>query len=117
MTQHIDILDQRDPMSRAFAWALALHITLIGSVAVYNWVNLQRDSFGAKDAGGGAIGVEAVSSIPIPRNGAPNPLAHDTESQVPQQPSKPIERAQKEKVRRNTDPQMGSWGRRGSVVS
>ncbi len=108
MTQHADILDpinnQRDPMSRAFVGALALHVTLIATVGVYNWVNLQRDSFGAKDAGGGAIGVEAVSSIPIPRNGAANPLAHDTESQVPQQPSKPIERAQREKESPNAIP-------------
>ena len=70
---------------------------LIATMGIYNWVNLHRDSFGATDAGGGAIGIEAVSSIPIPRNGAPNPVAHDTESQVPQQPTKPVERAQKEK--------------------
>ena len=51
----------------------------------------------AKDAGGGAIGIEAVSAIPIPRSGMANPVAHDTESQVPQQPTKPVERVQKEK--------------------
>ena len=67
MTQHADILDQREPMSRAFAWALGLHVTLIASIAIYNWVNLHGESFGAKDAGGGAIGIEAVSAIQIGR--------------------------------------------------
>ena len=72
---HADILDQREPMSRYFVWALGLHVTLVGSIAIYNWVNLRGESFGAKDAGGGAIGIEAVSAIPIPRSGMANPVA------------------------------------------
>jgi protein TonB len=98
MNQHADILDQREPMSRAFGGALALHVTLLTAIGVYSWVNTHRDSFGATDAGGGAIGIEAVSAIPIPRTGAQNPLANDTDSQVPQQPAKPVEKAQREKV-------------------
>ena len=97
MNQHADILDQREPMSRAFAGALALHVALITAIGVYSWVDTHGDAFGAKDAGGGAIGIEAVSAIPIPRTGAQNPLANDTESQVPQQPAKPVEKAQREK--------------------
>jgi len=60
-------------------------------------MSTRRDSFGAPNAGGGAIGIEAVSSIPIPRTGAQNPLAHDTESQVPQQPAKPVEQTKRPK--------------------
>jgi len=97
MSQHADILDQREPMSRAFAGALAMHVTLIAATAVYSWVNRRGESFGAKDAGGGAIGIEAVSSIPIPRVGAQNPVANDTDSQVPQQPAKPVEQAKRQK--------------------
>ncbi len=95
---HADILDQHEPMSRAFAAALGLHVTLLVAAGIYGWVSTHRDSFGAPDAGGGAIGVEAVTSIPIPRSGAPNPVANDTDSQVPQQPAKPVEQAKREKV-------------------
>jgi len=84
-------------MSKGFLGALALHVTLLAFTGIYSWVNMHRDSFGAKDAGGGAIGIEAVSAIPIPRTGAQNPLANDTESQVPQQPAKPVEQAKREK--------------------
>jgi TonB family protein len=98
MTQHADILDQREPMSRAFAAAVTLHVTLVGALVVYSWVSTHRDTFGAPNAGGGAIGIEAVSSIPLQHSGQQNPLANDTQSQVPQQPAKPVERARKEKV-------------------
>ena len=94
---HTDVLDQREPMSRAFVAALGLHVTLIAGAAIYGWWSTHRDSFGAPDAGGGAIGVEAVSSIPIPRFGAANPVANDTDSQVPQQPAKPVEQTKREK--------------------
>src|SRR6266851_3433940 len=97
MSQHADILDQREPVSRAFAGSLALHVTLIAATAIYSWMSTHRDSFGAQNAGGGAIGIEAVNSIPIPRTGAPNPLANDTASQVPQQPAKPVEQVKRAK--------------------
>lgn len=95
---HPDILDQHEPSSRAFAAALGLHVTLIAAIGVYGWVSTHRDSFGAPNAGGGAIGIEAVSSIPLPRTGPRNPVANDTDSQVPQQPAKPVEETKREKV-------------------
>jgi protein TonB len=98
---HGDILDQREPVSRAFGAALGLHVTLLAAAGIYNWVSTHGDSFGAKDAGGGAIGIEAVKSIPIPHTGAANPLANDSESQVPQQPAKPIEQTKPEKISPN----------------
>jgi periplasmic protein TonB len=61
----------------------------------------QHESFGAQDAGGGAIGIEAVKSIPLLHTGQQNPVANDTESQVLQQPSKPVEREKEEKVSPN----------------
>jgi TonB family protein len=104
MTQHADIFDQRDPIRGAFIGALALHASLVGMAALYSWMNGHTDLFGARNAGGGAIGVEAVNSIPILHTGAANPVANDTQSQVPQQPAKPIEQAKKEKVSPNAVP-------------
>jgi protein TonB len=96
-----DLWDQPEPLNRAFVWALTLHVTLVAGMGVYSWVNSHHDSFGAQNAGGGAIGIEAVKSIPLLHSGAQNPVANDTESQVPQQPAKPIEQEKVEKVSPN----------------
>jgi len=95
---HPDILGQREPLSRAFLAALTLHVTLIAGMGIYGWMSTHRDSFGAKDAGGGAIGIEAVKAIPLLHSGAQNPVANETDSQVPQQPAEPVEKAKEEKV-------------------
>jgi TonB family protein len=98
---HPDILDQPEPLNRAFLAALTLHVTLIAGMAIYGWVSSHHESFGAPDAGGGAIGIEAVKSIPLLHSGEQNPVASDTESQVLQQPAKPVEREKEEKVSPN----------------
>jgi periplasmic protein TonB len=97
MTQHADILDEQDSLRGPFLGAVALHVTVVTAVAIYGLMAANPDSFGAKDAGGGAIGIEAVESIPLQHRGMPNPLANDTKSEVPQQPAKPIERQKEEK--------------------
>ena len=81
---HPDLLDQPEPLNRAFVAALTLHVTLIAGMGIYGWVSSHHESFGAPDAGGGAIGIEAVKSIPLLHSGQQNPVANDTESQVPQ---------------------------------
>jgi protein TonB len=86
MTAHADILDQRDSLKGAFLAALALHLAVLVGGAVWGLLHGPRETFGAPDAGGGAIGIEAVRSIPLPRRGPDNPLASDTQSQVPQTP-------------------------------
>ena len=98
---HPDILDQPEPLNRAFGAAVTLHVTLIAGMGIYGWVSSHHESFGAPDAGGGAIGIEAVKSIPLLHSGPQNPVANDTESQVPQQPAKPLEREKEEKVSPN----------------
>jgi TonB family protein len=95
MTQQFDILDQPEPLKKAFLVALALHLALVGAGVFSKLVH--HDMFGAPDAGGAAVGVEVVDSIPLPHQGPKNPLANDTESQVQQAPPKP-ERVQKEVV-------------------
>lgn len=90
--------DRPEPVGRGFWMALTLHVTLIAAFGIYNYMDLHQDRFGAQNAGGGAIGIEAVKAIPLAHQGEVNPVAHDTESQVPQRPTKPVEMAQKEKV-------------------
>jgi TonB family protein len=105
MTQHADILDSRESIRGAFAGAVALHLTLIAAAVISAWIAAHTDSFGAKDAGGGAVGIEAVNSIPIPHHGMQNPLANDTQSETPQTPVKqPVERQKAEKPPKDAIP-------------
>lgn len=98
-TRSIDVLDQPEPLRGPFLWALVFHVTLLGGLSIYGWMMGQTDAFGAMDAGGSAIGVQAVESIPLARSGPANPVSNDTESQVPQEPvKKPEVRAKQEKV-------------------
>lgn len=95
--QQVIMLDHRDSMRIPFAAALALHLGLIGTLLLNAWLRSHSEPFGSKDAGGGAVPIEAVNSIPIPHHGEQNPLANDSESQVPQTPAKPVQREKEEK--------------------
>ncbi len=95
MTAPGDILETPDRVGRAFAVAAVLHAALIGGL----FVTAHIDAFGAKNAGGASVAIQAVNSIPIQQhNGPPNPLATDTQSEVPQAPAKPQERVKKEEA-------------------
>jgi TonB family protein len=91
MTAHPDILDQHDSLRGAFLGALSLHIAILGGLVLFAYLKGRVEPFGAPNAGG-AIGIEVVNSIPLPHRGMPNPVANQTESQVPQTPLKEKER-------------------------
>jgi TonB family protein len=96
MTQHADILDTRESVRGAFAGAIALHLTLV-AVVLFSTYFANTNDFGSQNAGGAAVGIEAVNSIPIPHHGMQNPLANDTPSEAPQAPVKqPVERRKAE---------------------
>jgi TonB family protein len=92
------VLMRPDPMGRSFAFAIALHGSLLGVVLVVNWLYANGEKFGERDAGGASIGVEAVDKIPLPHSGPQNPVAHQTESEAPQAPPEKVEREKKEVV-------------------
>lgn len=89
MTAHADILDEREPSpSRWVAASLVLHVLVVGAVAGYGWwQNHGRVSLGDQNAMGGAVGISAVNSIPLPRRSErENPVANDTDSTAPSPP-------------------------------
>ncbi|HTS77279.1 MAG TPA: TonB family protein [Bryobacteraceae bacterium] len=96
MTPHADILDVRESLRAGFWGSVALHLSLIGIALSYAFWTSDTVHFGDPNAGGAAVGVQAVKSIPIPHQGPANPVANDTQSQVPQTPAKPVERKQAE---------------------
>src|SRR5205823_6194628 len=68
------------------------HAGMIGAFIAFTVIHpLGRvEHWGDPTGGGfGSVAVNAVPSIPLPNRGSvPNPVANDTESQVPQAPSK-----------------------------
>ena len=80
-------LDEREPVSGAFVAALGLHVAVFGGLTLFAWVT-KPESMGAPNAGGAAVGVEAVKSLPFAHNGPTNPVANDSKSDVPQAPAK-----------------------------
>ena len=93
MTDRIDILDEQDSFRRPLIGSLAFH----GGVAALAFLfaiiegRSQVERWGdPKSLGGGAVGITPVERIPLPtRQGRVNPVANDTESQIPSAPVKP----------------------------
>ena len=54
---HADILDQRESLRGPFTGALALHVAVIGGLAVYTLISGHREAFGDPNAGGAAVGI------------------------------------------------------------
>lgn len=89
--RHVDILDERDSLKRPFTFSLSIHIGLCAALLLtHQFPGGRTERWGDPNAlGGGAVGVTAVRSIPIPgRTGPINRVAADTRSQVPE-PVKP----------------------------
>ena len=97
MTDHGSILDQPDPIGGPFLGAVALHAAVIGGLLISASFAKHPSAFGSLQAGGNAIGVEAVDTIPLIHHGAPNPVASDTESEIPQTPVKAPDQVKEEK--------------------
>jgi periplasmic protein TonB len=91
MAEPIDILDERDPLGWPFVGSLFVHGAVVAVLMVgWFWLNARRETLGdTKPAGGPAYSVSPVHNIPIPqRDAPPNPVANDTQSNVPSAPAK-----------------------------
>ena len=73
----------------SFVVSVTFHVLLIGGAAFYAWWSGRSEPMGDPNAGGSAVGVEAVDRIPIYTRGPENPVANDTKSFVPQTPPPP----------------------------
>jgi TonB family protein len=90
VTAHIDILEERESLKKPLVGSLALHGT-VALLLVFQGIagSRARELWGNPNGlGGGSVGITPVSQVPMPaRGGPPNPLASDTESQVPEAPT------------------------------
>jgi periplasmic protein TonB len=89
MHQHVDILDEQDSLGGPFVQSVLLHAAVVGAF-ILSSIQFQHSHqvWGSLNTGAGtAVAIGSVKTIPLPsRAGRINPVANDTESQVPQAP-------------------------------
>lgn len=97
MPTQSDVFDRPQPIQGAFLNSMLLHGGVAAMVLLAQWqfFGPLRDTFGDPNPTfGGSVGISPVKTIPLPaRSGRPNPVANDTNSQVPEAP-KPAPRDQ-----------------------
>src|ERR1700683_4873035 len=89
MTQHIDILEERESLGGPFLQSVVLHAAIAGLFVVSSMsYTRSHEVWGSATTQlGDTVVVNPVSKIPLPsRPGLVNPVANDTESQVLQAP-------------------------------
>jgi periplasmic protein TonB len=91
MPSHVDILDQKEPLGRAFVGSLVLHMSLAAAIVGYGALqSTSKENWGDPNGGGmGSVPVNVVASIRLPTSGPKNPVANDTESHVPEPKPEP----------------------------
>jgi periplasmic protein TonB len=98
MSARIDTLDQPERLRGAFMGSIVLHagmITIFVGATVGHFFNGNVEHWGDPNPGFGSVAVTPTATIPLYRPPAPeNPVAVDTQSQVPQAITKPKPQAQ-----------------------
>jgi TonB family protein len=99
MAPHADILDQPESLRNPFLGSLLFHAAVLAAcllvTSVFDRSVMQLGS--PNPGGGGTVAITPTATIPLPsRAGRRNPVANDTEYQVP---AAPKENVPKQKVR------------------
>jgi periplasmic protein TonB len=86
---HFTPLDEPEHLGRPFAFAVVFHVALVAALTLTAVIKRDRTPFLGDTNPGAGVAVTAVKTIPLQqRQGKINPLAHETESVVPQEPVK-----------------------------
>jgi periplasmic protein TonB len=82
----VDILDEPEPLKGPLAGSVVLHVSVALALALVSMISGRREYWGDRNSGGGsAMIVNVVGQVPLPsRGGVVNPVANDTQSQVPE---------------------------------
>ncbi|HYL39394.1 MAG TPA: TonB family protein [Bryobacteraceae bacterium] len=86
MRPYVDILDERESLRGPFVQSVVLHVGVAG-LLVLSGISYQRsrEVWGSANTQAGDVVHVTPVNIPLPsRSGIVNPVANDTESQVPQ---------------------------------
>lgn len=104
MPARIDVLDEQDSLRAPFIQSVLLHGGVFG-LLVLSTISFSHHvaDWGGATHHGESVIVSPVSNIPLPsKRGHVNPVANDTESQVPQAPK--VEQKKQVKVPENAIP-------------
>lgn len=85
MVAYADVFDHRDKLRNPFLASLMVHLLVLGGLGGWTWYLATRphETIGDPNATGG-VTVSVTDAIPmVQRPGPVNPVANDTESQVP----------------------------------
>jgi protein TonB len=95
MAPHVDILDQPEPLKRPLAGSLVLHVSVFSAILLYSVLEGRREYWGDRNPGGGSsMVVNVVGQVPLPsRGGIVNPVANDTQSEVPEPKPENVKKA------------------------
>jgi outer membrane biosynthesis protein TonB len=88
---HAATLDSPEPLGKSFLASVALHASMVGVLLTGSLIHSgATEHWGDLETAGGSVSVNPVAKIPmVVRTGPVNPVANDTESQVPQAPPEP----------------------------
>lgn len=88
---YANILDEREPLKKPLLASAALHASIAALLVAGSFIRGRTpERWGDIESMGGSTVVNPVSRIPmVARSGAVNPVANDTESQIPQAPPQP----------------------------
>ncbi|MCS7025828.1 MAG: TonB family protein [Bryobacteraceae bacterium] len=105
---YAELMDRGEPLHKPLAASIALHLFVTGVILGWTWYHERRKAtpFGDEIGIPGAVTIQPTNGIPMMSRGPRNPVANDTESQVPA-PSKPEPRR-----RSQEDPDAIAIGRK-----
>src|SRR3954454_575081 len=88
---YADAFDESEPLGKPFLASLMLHAGVVAVLAVGTFVGSRTpEIWGGTESAGGSTVVSPVARISLmPRSGMVNPVANDTQSQVPEAPPQP----------------------------
>src|SRR6266446_1695775 len=89
--RYADTFDESEPLGKPFLASLVLHAGVVAVLTMGTFIGSRTpEIWGDKESAGGSTVVNPVARIPmVARSGPVNPVANDTESQVPQAPPQP----------------------------
>ncbi len=97
---YVGTLDDREPLGKSFVASMALHASVAALLTVGSFVHSgSPEHWGDLETAGGVVSIKSVVKVPmVTRTGPVNPVANDTESQVPEPPPQPKPVPQKVKA-------------------
>ena len=100
MSTRVDPLEQSEPLSKPLMVSVTCHVALFATTLVWSMFNVPFSLGDPSGDPGGAVVVNPVNGIPLPRTRAEreNPVANPVQHNVPSTPEPPAARTEPEPI-------------------